>query len=321
MKSMWRWLRRRGLFGKRPAPVQGTGLITGFEPYRKIGLHCTYPIRFVPTPLEEQAAAGARFSGTCPICGHETVFDFPAGFADTLREAMGSLWQGGRGIGSALSLLRETGACAHCHSANRERQVAYFLNETYKLKKCLSFADSVVLFNAETAGVLHAHLARNKGYRCSEYLGPDYVSGQTVNGVLHEDLQALSFPDNSVDVVITRDVLEHVPDPYRAQQEIFRVLKPGGRHVFTAPFYGHLFFDETRAREEQDGTKHLLPPLYHLNPMDPERGSLVYTIFALEMLLKLNRLGFLPALWHIYAPQAGIIGTNALLFEATKPAK
>lgn len=41
--------------------------------------------------------------------------------------------------------------------------------------------------------------------------------------------------DNSVDRIITADVIEHIPDVYAASHEMFRVLKPGGDLVINTP--------------------------------------------------------------------------------------
>ncbi|MCP5162310.1 MAG: class I SAM-dependent methyltransferase [Hahellaceae bacterium] len=46
------------------------------------------------------------------------------------------------------------------------------------------------------------------------------------------DAQALPFPDNSFDTVVAFLVFCTIPDPYKAAQEAFRVLKSGGRMVF-----------------------------------------------------------------------------------------
>ena len=47
-----------------------------------------------------------------------------------------------------------------------------------------------------------------------------------------ENLEELTFDDNTFDLVITQDVLEHVLNPGKAFKEICRVLKPGGAHKF-----------------------------------------------------------------------------------------
>ena len=50
------------------------------------------------------------------------------------------------------------------------------------------------------------------------------------------DIQQLPFADSSVDVVICDAVIEHVRDPSAVVAEAYRVLKPGGRVLFYAPF-------------------------------------------------------------------------------------
>lgn len=50
------------------------------------------------------------------------------------------------------------------------------------------------------------------------------------------DIQKLPMKSASVDGVICHYVLEHVPNPWRAMEEIFRVLSPGGIALFGLPF-------------------------------------------------------------------------------------
>jgi SAM-dependent methyltransferase/acyl carrier protein len=50
--------------------------------------------------------------------------------------------------------------------------------------------------------------------------------------ILEQSITDLGFPDNSFDFVISRLVLEHLPDPVRAVKEVHRVLKTGGKAVF-----------------------------------------------------------------------------------------
>jgi SAM-dependent methyltransferase len=50
------------------------------------------------------------------------------------------------------------------------------------------------------------------------------------------DGNRLPFADESVDTVLSTEVLEHVPDPRRCVREMARILKPGGRLLVTVPF-------------------------------------------------------------------------------------
>jgi SAM-dependent methyltransferase len=65
----------------------------------------------------------------------------------------------------------------------------------------------------------------------SEYF-PDTPLGAEKNGVQCQNLEALTFKDNSFDLVITEDVLEHVVNVRKALSEIHRVLKQGRLSYF-----------------------------------------------------------------------------------------
>ncbi len=223
--------------------------------------------------------------------------------------------------------LRETGRCSHCGAINRQRQLAYVvcaslsavLARRVRSLRELARRDEIVIYNTETGGPLHAVLSKARHYLCSEYVGPEFRSGAVVKGVAHQDLMRLSYPDSSIDLVLSSDVFEHIPQPYVAHREVYRVLRPGGRHIFTVPFYQTEFADETRAALGDDGTcRFIKAPLYHNDPIRPDQGTLVYTIFALEMLLKLDHIGFTTHLYRLHNPLLGILGQNALVFEAVK---
>lgn len=50
------------------------------------------------------------------------------------------------------------------------------------------------------------------------------------------DIAHMPIEDNSFDVVLCSEVLEHLPNPESAISELIRVLKPGGKIILTAPF-------------------------------------------------------------------------------------
>lgn len=49
------------------------------------------------------------------------------------------------------------------------------------------------------------------------------------------DVTALKFEDNSFDIIVSSDVIEHTPDPAKAISEMARVLKKGGVLALTVP--------------------------------------------------------------------------------------
>lgn len=237
----------------------------------------------------------------CPLCGHVSV---AIRFGDNLRDS---------------------GNCIRCRGTNRQRQLAWVLLQSLLPGPIPSpglravAALTTRIFNAEANGPLHKALAGTAGYSCSEYIDDHHGPGTSVGGTRHEDLQALSFADKSFDVVITSDVLEHVPDPYRAHREIFRVLDDGGSHVFSVPFLESEPLDQERARLTPEGNVvHLLEPQYHTDPLRKE-GVLVYRLFGLEMIVKLAQIGFSTKLYNVRSPRHGIYGQNAFVFTAQKP--
>ena len=56
-----------------------------------------------------------------------------------------------------------------------------------------------------------------------------------------EDASKMSFPDNSFDTVIMNDAMEHVAKPAEVLNEVYRVLKPGGKLYVNFPPYNHPF--------------------------------------------------------------------------------
>jgi ubiquinone/menaquinone biosynthesis C-methylase UbiE len=66
--------------------------------------------------------------------------------------------------------------------------------------------------------------------------------------VVEAGAEALPFPDDSVDVVVSTLVLCTVPDQQAAVDEIRRVLRPGGRLLFLE----HLRADDERLARRQD---------------------------------------------------------------------
>jgi len=261
-----------------------------------------YPIPSAPGVVDRAVMRVRALPILCPVCG-------APGLA--------------RGFGENL---RETGRCSRCGATNRNRQVAYvacralreWSGRPVRSLRAAQALPGLAVYNTEAQGAIHDQLRAAPGYRCSEYLGPDHAPGEIVGDTAHEDLMQLSFADDSLDLVVSSDVFEHVPDPYRAHAEVHRVLRPGGHHVFTVPFHLNGYVDDVRARVGAHGELELLADaIYHDDPVRPD-GVLVFTIFGLEMLVRLAELGFATTMYRLRQPARGIVGSNALVFDARR---
>ena len=118
---------------------------------------------------------------------------------------------------------------------------------------------------------------------------PDIKLGTEIkNGVFNQDIENLTFPNESFDLVITEDIFEHVRNYEKGFKEIFRVLKKGGYHIFTIPFY----FDRyTIKRVDTSGDKDIpiLPPEYHIS----KTGKIItYRNFGIDLFKFLDSIGF-----------------------------
>jgi SAM-dependent methyltransferase len=90
---------------------------------------------------------------------------------------------------------------------------------------------------------------------------------EQLNGAIFADITDLGFPDESFDLIVSSDVLEHVPELEKALGETMRVLKPGGAHLFTVPPRSRT---HKRATISDGRIIYFEPPEYHLDPLSPQ---------------------------------------------------
>lgn len=128
---------------------------------------------------------------------------------------------------------------------------------------------------------------------CSEYL-EGVEPGEYANGVQCQDVQCLTFADNSFDVCTSTEVFEHVPDDLAGFAEIRRVLKPGGMFIFSVPVFPSPVTLE-RARLQQGKIEHLRPPQFHSDPVRAHNDILVFRDYGRDILQRLRQSGFAKA--------------------------
>jgi len=109
-------------------------------------------------------------------------------------------------------------------------------------------------------------LSRARKYVRTFYEPTEERGSVRPDGTVCQDITALTFANESFDLIVSSDVLEHVPALEHAFSESQRVLKPGRAHLFTVPPRSR-----TRKRAELmcGEVLHLEPPEYHRDPLSP----------------------------------------------------
>lgn len=190
----------------------------------------------------------------CQICERDLVFTAPDDYF------------------SCRSHLRSTG-CPSGGCVSRDRALA-------KVVLSIFTRDRLKQLSIHEAAPSSRGLTLWLREHCRNYVQtgyfPDEPFGDMVGKFQNEDLEAQTFPAEKFDLVLHLDVLEHLFEPFKALQEIFRTLKPGGCCIMTAPTYADRTKSEQVAFQDAGHRLRIIgEPEYHGNPQNPEAGALV----------------------------------------------
>jgi SAM-dependent methyltransferase len=142
------------------------------------------------------------------------------------------------------------------------------------------------------------------------HAGPAAADGTTT--YVRASGMALPFADASVDICLSSNVAEHVPQPWRLGREMLRVTKPGGLAVLSytvwlGPFGGH----ETGLMHYLGGAR--AASRYarkHGHPPKNNYGSSLFAVSAVDGLQWAAATGALIAAFPRYHPRWGWWMTN-----------
>jgi SAM-dependent methyltransferase len=112
--------------------------------------------------------------------------------------------------------------CPNCYSHPYQRLLPYYLdNVCPEIKNC-----KVLIFSSEhcTEKYFRRH---NIHYSTADLFDPSTD--------FHEDLQHTSFADESWDIIVCNQILEHIPDYKLGLSELRRIIKKGGFIAITVP--------------------------------------------------------------------------------------
>lgn len=223
-------------------------------------------------------------SGRCPVCG------------PTLMVKLAD---------DAISVR-----CIRCRAS------AIHLSILQVLQRLYPRLSGLAVYEMSSRGPLYEYLRMRAGQlTCSEFFD-DVRPGEFRGEVQCQDVQALTYGDATFDLCTSTEVFEHVPDDRRGFSEIRRVLRPGGRFVFTVPLTETAVTVE-RAVMEGGVIRHLLEPEYHGDVIRGHGRVLAFRNYGRDIVDRLRESGFREARLEP-ADRAGWwgFGTKVVVAEA-----
>jgi SAM-dependent methyltransferase len=231
----------------------------------------------------------------CAVCGRLRLLIYRR---RVLTPRLAELW--GLSTRQAEAFARkESLECTHCGAKLRGRRMAQVVLSLFpagnppapSLAQWVLSPDVQHLRVAEinTIDGLHSFMSKLPCFSSSDYHDAKGTAALDTS-TRSEDLTRLSYPDNSLDLILTSETLEHVPDLNAALREIHRVLLPGGRHVFTVPVLPTVEKTFSRSVVLPDGTiEDRAPRICHPGG---DWGYPVFTEFGKDLPALLAQAGF-----------------------------
>jgi SAM-dependent methyltransferase len=200
--------------------------------------------------------------GQCPLCGHVPFL----------------------ALGPSPFLTR----CLRCSANVTNLSLVPIIERHFEGRYTDKVAYELSSFGS-TLKWLRRHFQR---VEASEYF-PHLARGSLAGGIRNEDVQCLTYPDASFDLVTSNQVFEHVPDDIAGYRECLRVLKPGGALVFSVPLRD-LAQTEPKARLLPGGSIEIIgEPEYHDSRLGGPGSALCFWHHSLrDMAQRVGQVGF-----------------------------
>ncbi|MGD1809759.1 class I SAM-dependent methyltransferase [Dapis sp. BLCC M126] len=251
---------------------------------------------------QEQGKNNFQVNGYCHVCNSESYF-------------LVNYNHGYEVDGFKFPNWRESLFCPQCSLNNRMRSILHIFDLECNPQK------NVSIYLTEQVTPLYQYIKQRFPLTTgSEYLGNDIAPGSlNAQGIRNESLTNLSFDNYQFDFLLSFDVFEHIPHYQKAFSECFRVLKTGGKMIFSVPFCKWSETNIIRAKVGDDGKIiHLKEPVYHGDPLNKD-GILCFQDFGWEMLNELREVGFQEVTAIIYGSRFyGYLGGGHIAFIARK---
>lgn len=211
----------------------------------------------------------------CQVCGNHEFVCNPVLWPDLIAK-----WQ--LSPGEVAYIDRQQGQCCKsCGSNLRSIAIAKAIVDSY------GFSGTLEEFVRSEAAANLKVLEINEAGRLSPVLR--VLPHHQLAAYPSYDMMKLAFDNNSWDLVLHSDTLEHVEEPVHALTECRRILKKNGRCIFTIP----VIVD--RISRSRAG----LSASYHGFPDVDDKNCLVYTEFGMDFWKYVLKAGFQKFSIHV----------------------
>ncbi len=175
--------------------------------------------------------------------------------------------------------------CLRCRGSAVTQSLAHVFKQTVT-------DNTLSVYELSSRGAWWRYLHASSYQLCFSEFFSDIPKGSSFNGVLCQDIQALTFDDEQFDVCTSLEVFEHVEDDDKGFSETLRVLKPGGMMLFTVPMTGK---DQTIERTAiiNGVREHVLPPEYHSDHLQGENQVFCYRNYGNDITERMIKNGFI----------------------------
>lgn len=126
----------------------------------------------------------------------------------------------------------------------------FFLNfnqinrDSFLIKFSNSLTKKVSILDVGSGSSPYRNLFKNHEFKTHDFkqLSSDQLLHKDGYGQIDyvSDIEKIPVKNNSFDVIICTEVLEHVPNPIEALKEMARILKTGGKLLITTPLGSHI---------------------------------------------------------------------------------
>jgi SAM-dependent methyltransferase len=259
----------------------------------------------------ERGGATPFLSGRCNVCGRDTCFYY-----------------------SDPALFRESLVCRECGTTSRYRSIARGILGAIRELAGVEAASIAELAEMDAQRTLKIYdtqapfyfdagaypipdlLARCKWLDvCSSVYRPrERLGGELGPRTTNQNLEALTFPNDTFDILVTSDVMEHIRLDYIAHQQIRRVVKSGGVYLFTVPHFRDrretLYRVAVVDASDPARDMFLTEKEYHGDANAEDGRALSYRSYGTDLDETLRGLGFTVDYCKADFPRAGIMNTE-----------